>query len=144
MNFPKFMIRQTGGWAVGAISTRSWPASRAFTSASAIATTPRASPSAPIRRTSFHRICSLMRMFFLSIFHLRRQFAAAVGRRLRGGRDERVQGHGAGVSPVAQAHGDGSRRRLLLADHEHAGHLRELRAANAGTELLVAVVAFDP
>src|SRR5262245_10626728 len=137
MNFPKFMIRQTGGCAVGAISTRSCPASRAFTSASAIATTPRASLSAPIRRTSFHRICSLMRMFFLSIFHLRRQFAAPSGRRLRGGRDERVQGHRAGVSAVAKAHGDGSRRGLLLSDDEHARDLHELRPPDARAELLV-------
>src|SRR5215471_6001364 len=143
MNFPKFMIRQTGGWAVGAISTRSCPASRALTSASDMATTPSASPSAPIRRTSFHRICSLMRMFFLSIFHLRRQFTAPNGRRLRGGRDERVQGHRAGVSAVAQAHGGRSRRGLLLADDEHAGRLRELGPADTRAELLVAVVTLD-
>src|SRR5205809_2054130 len=29
------------------------------------------SPESPIRRTSFHRICSLTRILFLSIFHLR-------------------------------------------------------------------------
>src|SRR6266545_3937437 len=76
MNFPKFMIRQTGGLAVGAISTRSRPVSFAFWSASAIGTIPRGSPDSPIRRTSFHRICSLTRMLFLSILHLHGQFTA--------------------------------------------------------------------
>src|SRR5215831_18613019 len=144
MNFPKFMIRQTGGAAVGAISTRSSPASRAFWSASAIATTPSASPSAPIRRTSFHRIWSLTRMFFLSIFHLHRQLEAPVGRRPRGGRNELFHQHRPGVAAVPQAHGDGARRGLLLAHDEHAGRLRELGLSDAGAELLVAIVAFDP
>src|SRR5215831_4969504 len=120
MNFPKFMIRQTGGAAVGAISTRSSPASRAFWSASAITTTPSASPSAPIRRTSFHRIWSLTRMFFLSIFHLRRQFLFPSRNRGGGRRDERLDRHRPSVSPVAEADGDRAGRRLLLAHDEHA------------------------
>src|SRR6266496_2477177 len=102
MNFPKFMIRQTGGFAVGAISTKSRLASFAFSSASAIATTPRGSPSAPIRRTSFHRIWSLIRIVFLSIFHLRRELTTLLRDRLPGGVQERVDGHRSRVSPMPQ------------------------------------------
>src|SRR6185369_11846484 len=121
MNFPKFMIRQTGGLAVGAISTRSSAASRAFWSASAIWTTPRGSPSAPMRRTSFHRICSLTRMFFLSIFHLRNQFLTALRDGHPRGGDELEERHGAGVRAVAQADGDRPGRGLILATTSIAG-----------------------
>src|ERR1700730_6846203 len=103
MNFPKFMIRQTGGLAVGAISTRSRPASFDFTRASALGTTPSASPSAPIRRTSSHRICSLTRMLFLSIFHLRDEFLASRGGRPQRGRRELFDRERAGIAPVTQA-----------------------------------------
>src|SRR5215471_8306650 len=141
MNFPKFMIRQTGGWAVGAISTRSCPASRALTRASAMATTPSASPSAPIRRTSFHRIWSLMRMLFLSIFHLRRQLL--LPSRNRGGRrrEERLDRHRPRVAAVTQAHRDRAGRRLLFAHDEHARGLHQLGTPDARAELLVSVVA---
>src|SRR5215831_18797632 len=116
MNFPKFMMRQTGGFAVGAISTRSSAASRAFWSASAMPTTPRGSPSAPMRRTSFHRICSLTRIFFLSIFHLRNHFLTALRDGHPRGGDELEERHRSGVRAVPQADGDGARGGLLLAD----------------------------
>src|SRR5215831_197152 len=147
MNFPKFMIRQTGGFAVGAISTRSRAASRAFWRASAMGTTPIASPSAPINRTSFQRICSLTRMFFLSIFHLREisdQFLPLLGDRLLRGPQELHEAHGSGVSPVAQAHGDRIRRRLLLAHDQHARRLLQLGPPDTRAELLVLVVDLDP
>src|SRR5512132_3951414 len=119
MNFPKFMIRQTGGLAVGAISTRSSAASFAFWSASPIGTMPSGSPSAPIRRTSFHRICSLIRMLFLSIFHLRRELTTSVCHCSASGLEERLDGQGAGVAAVAQPHRDGAGRSLFLSDYEH-------------------------
>src|SRR4029453_7983915 len=152
MNFPKFMIRQTGGFAVGAISTRSSAASRAFCRASAIGTTPIASPSAPIRRTSFQRICSLTRMLFLSIFHLailraaghRDQFLPLLGDRLTGGSEKLDQAHRSRVSAVAQAHGHRIRGRLLLADDQHARRLLHLGPTDARPELLVLVVDLDP
>src|SRR4029453_2033619 len=141
MNFPKFMMRQTGGVAVGAISTRSSPASRAFWSASAITTMPSASPSAPISRTSFQRICSLTRILFLSIFHLQNRFGLPARDRPRGGREKIGQGHRAGVASVTQAHRDRSGRGFLLTDDQHRRHLLQLGPADAGAELLVAVVA---
>src|SRR6476646_1427983 len=116
MNFPKFMMRQTGGFAVGAISTRSSVASRAFWSASAIGTTPSASPDSPINRTSFQRICSLTRMLFLSIFHLRiHQFLSLLGDRLPGGADELHEAHRPGIAAVTQAHRHRIGGRFLLA-----------------------------
>src|SRR5689334_12597733 len=129
MNLPKFMIRQTGGFAVGAISTRSRLASRAFSSASDMGTTPRGSPASPMRRTSFHRICSLTRMFFLSIFHLRDRTPLSLllvdgAPRRRG---EFFDGHRPGVAAVAPPDRDGPRGRFLLTDDEHGRHLRELR-----------------
>src|SRR6185503_5116114 len=140
MNFPKFMIRQTGGCAVGAISTRSSPASRAFWRASDMTTTPSASPSAPISRTSFQRICSLTRMLFLSIFHLRKKLR--LPRRDRGlrGRNEILDGHRTGVASMANADGDGPAGRLLLAHDEHARDLHQLGPADASAELFVLVV----
>src|SRR5437773_11862081 len=143
MNFPKFMIRQTGGFAVGAISTKSRAASFAFWSASAIATTPRGSPSAPIRRTSFHRIWSLIRIVFLSIFHLRRELTTLLRNRVGGSFEKRVDRHGSGVSSVPQPDRDRTGPRLLLADDQHGRHLLDLRLADAGAELLVALVRFD-
>src|SRR3954454_1916021 len=116
MNLPKFMIRQTGGTAVGAISTRSRAASRAFTRASAMVTTPSGSPSAPMRRTSFHRICSLTRMFFLSISHLRNQFLTGLRHGDPRGTHELQERKRAGVRSVADPHGDRARSGLLLAD----------------------------
>src|SRR5215467_9481018 len=108
MNLPKFMIRQTGGLAVGAISTKSRLASFAFWRASAIATIPSASPDSPIRRTSFHRICSLTRMLFLSILHLHDQLSPPFRDRRSGEREKLRHGNGPGVAAVPQAHRDGA------------------------------------
>src|SRR5262245_64758770 len=117
MNFPKFMIRQTGGLAVGAISTRSRLACFAFSSASAIATIPSASPDSPMSRTSFHRICSLTRMLFLSIRHLRDYFLHSLldclSRRGPKGGDR----HRSGIPAVPQPDGGSTRRGLLLSVH---------------------------
>ena len=55
------MIRQTGGSAFGLISTRSTPASSAFSSASRALIMPNCSPSKPVKRTSGTRISSLIR-----------------------------------------------------------------------------------
>src|ERR687897_2686569 len=55
------MIRQTGGFAWGATSTRSRSSSRALRTASWVATTPICSPSAPTRRTWGDRILSFKR-----------------------------------------------------------------------------------
>src|SRR5215813_251065 len=144
MNFPKFMIRQTGGLAVGAISTRSRLASLAFWRASAIATIPRASPASPIRRTSFHRICSLTRMLFLSILHLHCQLLPSLRDRPSGERQKLLDRKRPGVSAVAHANRDRARRGFLLPDHEHRGRLLKLGLADTRAELLVLLVHLDP
>src|SRR6266536_6442159 len=119
MNFPKFMIRQTGGLAVGAISTKSRLASFAFWRASAIGTIPSASPDSPIKRTSFHRICSLTRMLFLSILHLHGQFPPSLGDRRAGERQKLFYRERSGVAAVPQANRSGAGGRLFLAHHAH-------------------------
>src|SRR5690606_11778565 len=58
------MIRQTGGSAFGAISTKSTPSCSARRKASAVLTIPSCSPSTPIRRTSGMRISALIRLVF--------------------------------------------------------------------------------
>src|ERR1043165_4488321 len=55
------MMRQTGGSALGATSTKSKPCSRARRTASRVSMTPNCSPSSPMTRTSGTRILSLMR-----------------------------------------------------------------------------------
>lgn len=55
-------MRQTGGSAVGAISTRSSPAASARDNASAVDSTPSASPSASITRTRGVLISVLIRV----------------------------------------------------------------------------------
>src|SRR5262249_5132180 len=143
MNFPKFMIRQTGGLAVGAISTRSRLASFAFSSASAIGTTPSASPNSPMRRTSFHRICSLTRMFFLSILHLRDDLLRFSFDRLTRKSEKLFHGHRPGVAAVPQPHRNRACRHFFLSHDEHRGRLLELSLPDARAELLVALVHLD-
>src|ERR1700720_359589 len=140
MNLPKFMIRQTGGLAVGAISTKSRLACFAFSSASAIGTTPRASPDSPIKRTSFHRICSLTRMLFLSILPLRNHFLHSPLDCPAGNRLKLDNRHRPGVAAVPESDGCGPRARLFFADDQHRGNFLELGFPNPRPELLVAVV----
>jgi len=59
-------MRQTGGFAVGEISTRSNPPSSAARSASRVDTIPAWLPSTSIKRTSGTLICSLIRARSLS------------------------------------------------------------------------------
>src|SRR6516225_1048547 len=59
--FPKSRILQTGGSALGAISTRSRPASEAIVSASLRPTTPTMLPRSSTRRTRMTAISSLIR-----------------------------------------------------------------------------------
>src|SRR5713101_9747936 len=107
-------------------------------------TIPNASPESPIRRTSFHRICSLTRMLFLSIFHLRGKLRFPRLDCAARCREKTFDRHRTGVPAVPDAHGDGAGRRLLLPDHEHTGDLVHLRLADARAELLAAVVRLDP
>ena len=63
------MILHTGGFACGAILTRSSPASCALNMASFADMIPSWAPSAPIRRTSLSLICSLI-LKLLIVLHL--------------------------------------------------------------------------
>src|SRR5215472_14343251 len=144
MNFPKFMIRQTGGLAVGAISTRSRLACFAFSSASAIATIPSASPDSPMSRTSFHRICSLTRILFLSILHLRDDLLRFLLDRFTRSSQKFTDGHRARVAAVPQPCGDRASGHFFLSHDEHRGNFFELGLPNPRAELLVALVHFDP
>lgn len=58
------MIRQTGGFSLGATSTKSSPASRARDNASSVGIMPSWAPSAEITRIGVIRICSLIRCCF--------------------------------------------------------------------------------
>src|SRR5689334_4328610 len=55
--------------------------------------------------------------------------------------DDLVDGHRAEVAIDSVAHRDGVRRLLLLADHQHVGHLLQLRLADLVPDLLWAIVA---
>jgi hypothetical protein len=61
------MIRQTGGRASAATSTKSMPASLALVKASRTGITPNCSPSTPMTRTGEILICSLIRLFRLLV-----------------------------------------------------------------------------
>ena len=61
LNFPKSMMRHTGGAALPATSTRSRPCSSAMASASSSDLIPICAPSGPTRRTCSESICSLTR-----------------------------------------------------------------------------------
>lgn len=61
LNLPKSMSLHTGGFAIGATSTRSRSASTANRNASSMRTMPTCSPAGPTKRTSGTRIRSLIR-----------------------------------------------------------------------------------
>src|SRR6266850_2938113 len=72
------MMRQTGGLAVGDISTRSRPFSRAFLSASNGGRTPTCLPSSSMTRTSLARMRSFMRIKRLSMRSSRKERSAKI------------------------------------------------------------------
>src|SRR5438552_15687479 len=115
------MILQTGGCDIGATSTRSYPISSAFFSASIDVMMPSCSLSGPMTRTGDTLISLLILSFGTAIGHL-----SPSGSRLGHGAGElpplpvllqmRQDGrhrHRAGVTPPASSHGD--RAVVLLA-----------------------------
>src|SRR5881628_1864854 len=162
------MILQTGGLAVGEISTRSRSFSRARSCACCRGTTPTCLPSWSMSRTSAARIMSLI--LDCGSAGLRSNRDPLRGGKIRdssccrapeftdkdlqsqgagrdlppGFSDELIQAHGTLVptAPLAQAHRPG--RCFLLSHDEHVRDLLELRIADLGTELFVAFVDFDP
>ena len=143
------MIRQTGGVAVAAISTRSSPFSSAIIRAWEGGMMPSWEPSSSMTRTSFARMRSLMRTVRWSIGHLHRRpgtiflVVHAIRRQPRDLRPEVPDGHGAEVTGVAVAHGDRARLHFLVPHHEHVGDLLDLGLADLVAQLLVAVVQAD-
>src|SRR5258708_10602173 len=146
------MMRQTGGLAVGAPSTRSSSCSWARRSAPSTGTMPACEPSASTSRTSRTLILSLIGVF-LSIVsspprerrapglggcHAKLQTAPA--HEIADPRRELRRRHGAQVLAGAPAHGHRAGLLLARAHHQHVGHLLHLRLADLVAELLVARV----
>src|SRR5687767_6102804 len=142
------MMRQTGGCASGATSTRSSSFERAVSSASWIGMMPSCSPSALTTRTSRTRMPSLMRMSLAWLRCVaplvraecsraaRSRAAHGEGRSARGDLtrevgDDAVERLRAEVVPRAGTETDGALLALALADDEHVGDLPHLRVADA-------------
>src|SRR5207237_6750387 len=130
------MIRQTGGVAVAAISTRSRPFSSAIIRACAGGMMPSWAPSSSMTRTSLARMRSLILTVLWSMRHLlrgrpssgllaRRPLRARARHLLRQG----LHRHGPEVSGLAVPHGDATGLHLLVPHHEHVGDLLDLALA---------------
>src|SRR5712692_10548664 len=141
---PKSMMRQTGGLASGATSTRSSSWVRAVSSAVWMGMMPSCSPSALTTRTSRTRIPSLIRMSFawLSGVAPRNEWGKgrsrpAYGQVGRAGRDlggelghDPVEGDGAAILAGARTQADRPLLGLAAADDQHVGHLPHLGVAD--------------
>src|SRR5882672_3344366 len=165
------MTLQTGGFAVGEISTRSRSFSRAMSCACWSGTTPIWEPSAPMRRTSgMPRIISLIldsgsaglrskrdprrggKMRKSSCFTLRgsaestnkpsQSQRAGLDHPLRFGEEfVNRQRRMIAARPLPDRHR--SSRHFLLADHQHVRDFLQLRVADLRAELLVRLVGLD-
>src|ERR1700694_1459319 len=151
-NLPKSMMRQTGGLAVGATSTRSSNCSWARRNASSTGTMPACEPSASTSRTSRTLILSLIRVV-LSIFSSppRERRAQGLGgcqsklqtapvHEIANPRRELRRRHRAEVLAGAPAHRHRAGLLLARADHQHVGDLLHLRFADLVGALLGALV----
>src|SRR5437773_9629514 len=128
------MILQTGGCDMGATSTRSYPISSAFLSASIVVMMPSCSLSGPMTRTGDTLISLLILSFGTTIGHLSPSGSClghSAGQRpplhlflymRQEGRDR----HRACVAPAAGPHGDRAALFLAVPDDEHVGHLGPL------------------
>src|SRR5712692_7731309 len=158
------MILQTGGFAVGEISTRSRSFSRASSCACGRGTTPTCLPSASINRTSAARIMSLI--LDCGSAGLRSNRDPLRGGKIRDSSccrapestdkdlqsqgagsdlplcfsDELIEAHGTLIPPASLPQADRAGRCFLLSHDEHVRDLLELRVADLGTELFVAFV----
>src|SRR5215469_16200812 len=153
---PKSMIRQTGGTASPATSTRSMSRCFARSRAWAMGRMPSCSPSALTTRTSRTRMPSLIRISFDAIAVAPWRCGPRSGGATHGegggpagdlggqlGEDV-VDGHRAQVLARARAQTRRAVLRFTLSNHEHVRHLLELGLADAVAELLVAVVQLHP
>src|SRR3984893_18058143 len=152
LNLPKSMIRQTGGWASAATSTRSMSRWRARSRACWIGRIPSCSPSALTTRTSLTRMPSLIRMSFDWMARAPSGSGAGSAGAAHGegggtARDlggelghDALHRHRAQVLARPSAQARGAALGLPLPHDQHVGHLAELGLADAIAQLLVAVV----
>src|SRR3954469_3008428 len=113
------MTRQTGGTAVGAISTRSSSAASACALALAIVTMPTCSPLGPIKRTSGALISPLMRGSFSCAIQKPRYIkklcrTPELSRLIEQALNEVLYRHLAEVFAFAGSHGNCLRRHLFV------------------------------
>src|SRR6267143_3700783 len=116
---------------------------------------PSCAPSCPMTRTTLARIFSLTLSFFSMVFYLPppstrgRTFGCktvgsgpeiTVGVHLHKPVADRAEVRGTQVALLAAAHRDGVGDRLAVAGHQHEGDLFDLRLADLGADLFVAVV----
>src|SRR6266436_7435435 len=152
LNLPKSMIRQTGGCASAATSTRSMSRWRARSSACWIGRIPSCSPSALTTRTSLTRMPSLIRMSFDWMARAPSGSGAGSAGAAHGegggtagdlgaelGHDA-LHRHRAHVLARPSAQARGAALGLPLPHDQHVGDLANLGVADAIAQLLVAVV----
>src|SRR5207302_2958295 len=145
------MILQTGGCDMGATSTRSYPISSAFLSASFVVMMPSCSLSGPMTRTGETLISLLILSFGTAIGHLSPSGSClghGAGQRpslhlLLQMRQEGRDRHRACVAPAASPHRDRVVLLLPVPDDEHVGNLGPLCLPDLQADLLVAQVHFD-
>src|SRR5262252_1687071 len=146
------MMRQTGGIAVGEISTRSSPFALAMASAWGGGMIPSCSPVSSITRISRTRMRSLTRTRSSRRGLLSKAIRASL-RRNRNltlardlvvrRRDERVDRAGPLVTAAALAHRHGAVLDLAIADYQHVRNLLQLRLADLEVDLLLPLVELD-
>src|SRR4249919_23760 len=147
------MMRQTGGSAVGWISTRSMPDSSASASASSRDSTPTISPSAPITRTRGTRISLFLRLPFSVAGVLIRQssfvFRNPVASGDRGGLVAQLCGESfrrdcAQIFAAARAHGNQAQFLLAVTDDQQVRDFLHRVLADFIADLLVPQIGGDP
>src|SRR6185295_16711275 len=148
------MMRQTGGLAVGAISTRSSSAASALATASASVTMPSCSPSSPTSRISAALIsplirCALSWAIAYSPSEKKRDraphAATLVTRRdlLAKAREQGVHGHRPQILAAAGTHGHLQSLHLLVADDQLVRQLLQAMFSNLIGNFLITQIRFD-
>src|SRR3989344_5308740 len=139
------MIRQTGGAALGEISTRSRPASSDRRNASFMGTTPICWPSLPINLTCGALMRPLTRTSLSVAMFLFLQNSNAVARGFPSEHGvKRLRGHTTQILTLARAHGQGTFLRFLLAHHQQIRDTLQGMLADFKANFLVSQVGFDP
>src|SRR5215471_11114869 len=137
------MMRQTGGTAVAAISTRSSPFCRAMASACGGGMIPSCVPSSSMTRTSRTLMRSLTRV--RSSRRGETRLGLALRRHfLQRPRHEVLDGARAEIAAAPAADRHRAVRRLAVPDHQHIGDLLELRLADLEVDLFLTGVEFGP